>query len=359
MMPILYSGSNAEPLRYREGVLDEARNDEVHEVLNGKFELSLQYPLSGRLINAILIGRCITANPNPLTDAQIFVIYRITRAINGWITVYARHISYRLRRHVCKPFTAATAAEAVAALGSTGVTETPFSFSTDLEKEGSLAVTVPTPAWTLMGSDEGGILALYGGEWEFDGLRANLLTRRGQDRDATIEYGLNMTDFLSDTMDQELLDGIYAYYLDEDGQIEGEKLVMKDDTESSTGALIEARDYTESIRNTNDINAILQPLFYLEQLAKADLGQNTAVNNGDDTSIRVSFVRLAQVPEFRNVHVQGDVAMGDTVHVRNNLISRYYTRRVTEIRYQPSAERYKEIVLGTATKSVVQTILKK
>lgn len=352
----LFSGRRTDPVAYLLGALEAVRNDEVCEVLGGKFELSLQYPVSGRLFGELRIGRCITAPPNGVESAQPFRIYRISKAINGWVTVYARHISCLLNRYVCTPFLAETASEAVAALSGNSVTKPIFQFSTDLDVQGILNPLLPVSMGQLMGSSDGCILSVYGGEWEFDRFHARLLARRGQDRGVEITYGLNMTDYLSDTQPQEELDGIYAYYLNEDGSIAGSLLVMAEASTGEDGALIEPRDYTD---NMDSVDIALNPLGALERLAREELEAALEANDGTEKSFRVSFELLARTEEYKHTAIPSQIGMGDIVHVASPMYLEYTSLRVTEIRYQPTQQRYKSVVLGQPPRTIVKTILKK
>ena len=66
------------------------------EERNGAYELEMQYPVSGVHYTEIEIRCIVLAIPSPYRLPQPFRIYRITRPLNGAVTIYAQHISYDL-----------------------------------------------------------------------------------------------------------------------------------------------------------------------------------------------------------------------------------------------------------------------
>lgn len=353
----LYSGDRSSPMKYRVGYLEPVMNDEVHEVLGGKFELQFQYPITGRLANEIRLGRCVTARPNLLAEPQPFVIYRRTKSINGWITVYARHYSWALRQTVCRSFSASSAESAVSELMLKTVTDHLFRVYTDMDVEGELIHLLPVSAGVLMGTGEGSICSVYGGEWEYDGDKVTLTARRGSDRGVCITYGVNMTNFLSDTQIQQPLDGIYAYCLSEYGLVSARQLVMAEEGASTIGAYVEARDYSAQMER-DDLFLVESDEERLTILAREELA-TVATSDGEDVSFSVSFAD----PNLMLSNAAGGdpngIAIGDTIFVYPRGIDTGSRLRVSEIRYQPSTGRYKSLTLGLRAKTILDTIRKK
>lgn len=360
MMLGVYSGVQGNLMGVFHGNLETVRNDEVCEVLNGKYELSFQYPITGVLFSELKVDRFVTARPNAIANVQPFSIYRITRPINGWVTVYAWHVSRRLNKCVCLPFSRSTAAGAVKALETEDVAGSIFHFSTDLDKDGTVSTALPVSTAKLMGSEEGCILSVFGGEWEFDGFDVRLLAQRGQDRGVQIAYGLNLTDYLSDTQRQNRVNGIYAYYLDEEGAFAEGVFVKAAYYMGMEGLFVEARDYTDQMGRLDLVLQQLTPTEKLQRLAEDDLtSPDWYIDDGLRTSFRVSFVQLSKTEEYKNLTFRDDIALGDTVHVAHDIHQEFAALRVTEIRYQPSRGRYNSIGLGLPARSIVDTIRKK
>ena len=125
------------------GILSDAIDAEVYEVLNGQFELTVKYPIDGIHFADIAKGTIITAKPNPVSDPQPFDIYRITKPTNGTVTVYARHVAYRNRKITVSPFTAKSAPAALQGFKNNAVNDCPFEFWTDKETKASFSVAEP------------------------------------------------------------------------------------------------------------------------------------------------------------------------------------------------------------------------
>ena len=76
------------------GSVVDAISCNVHEVLNGEYELEMQYPITGTQYGNLQNRRIIFSKHDPYSEPQPFRIYRITRPMNGIVTIYARHVSY-------------------------------------------------------------------------------------------------------------------------------------------------------------------------------------------------------------------------------------------------------------------------
>ena len=95
MTPRLYDGStgfNGNGI----GALPDCVSCTVTEQRNGSFELALEYPVDGLHYESLRQRALVRAKPNPFAEEQYFRIYKISRPMNGIVTVYARHISYDL-----------------------------------------------------------------------------------------------------------------------------------------------------------------------------------------------------------------------------------------------------------------------
>ena len=103
MIPILYEHDEYLFNTFGIGPLAEASSCEVTEERNGGYELVLKYPTNGRMISEITKERLLRVQVNDNKSIQTFRIYRISVPINGFITVYAQHISYDLSGIVVFP----------------------------------------------------------------------------------------------------------------------------------------------------------------------------------------------------------------------------------------------------------------
>ena len=106
MIPILYSANVTDFSTFGLGVLTDTISCEVTEERNGVFECLLKYPVSGQHYGLITKECIIKAKPNDTAADQAFRIYRITKPLNGIVTIYGQHISYDLANVPVLPFSA-------------------------------------------------------------------------------------------------------------------------------------------------------------------------------------------------------------------------------------------------------------
>lgn len=217
MKPILYASTETAFASNGLGVLTDAILCEVVEELNGQYELTLKYPLTGLHAEDITDRCIIMAQPNPVADPQPFRAYRIKPTSGGTITVNARHLAYDTSGIPVAPFSAASVSEALVAMKDAAVVDCPFEFTTDKNTQSSMAAKAPKPLWKTLGGSTGSILDVYGGEYEFDRYNIILHNRRGADRGVSIRYGKNLSTLEQDRNCAGVNTGIYPVWVASDG----------------------------------------------------------------------------------------------------------------------------------------------
>ena len=94
------------PILFPEGQKDFSTNGlgrlpddsfKVTEERNGQYELHMEYPIDGQLMEEIKYSRIIYATPADGKRPQPFRIYRITKPLSGVVEIDAEHISYQMR----------------------------------------------------------------------------------------------------------------------------------------------------------------------------------------------------------------------------------------------------------------------
>lgn len=330
------------------GILSDVIDDEVYEELNGQFELTVKYPVEGIHFAQIVTDGYITAKPNPASDPQPFRIYRITKPMRGTVTIYARHIVYRCRKIVAAPFFAALADGAMEQLKAKAANDCPFTFWTDISTVAEMNVTVPTDLWTLMGSSEGCVLDLYGGEYEFDKYAVRLWKQRGADRGVAIRYGKNLTDLTMDENIADVFNGVYPYWTNSDGvYVElPEKYIMAEG------------NYPEPNILPVDLSQTLPgdpPDELLLRVAAEGYMEDNGIGK-PEISWTISFVQLAQTEEYKDMAQLDQILLGDTVTVIFPKMNIHVAARAVAVRYQPSMDRYKNITLGSVKRSLTATV---
>ena len=328
------------------GSLRDAIDAEVYEELNGQFELTMRYPVSGFLFSKISTDCYITAKPNPVSKHQPFRIYRITKPMGGIVTVYGRHMAYNLGKFVAQPFAPATAKGAMALLPEKAVPECPFTFWTDIEKEGIMLVVRPTDLWTVLGSSEGAMLEVYGGEYEFDGFDVKLHQRRGADRGVSIRYGKNLRSLEQDENVANVYTGVYPFWADDTHVVQLPELYVSADGNFPEQKLLplDLSDQFEEEPTEDDLRAAA-----LVYILTHDIGK-------PEVSLKVEFVPLEQTEEYKGWEGVEQVLLGDTVSVYFPQLGVETSARAVATRYRPILGRYKEVTLGTVKTTLASTV---
>ena len=196
MIPILFDGTEQDFLNNGLGRLADAISCKVTEERNGQFELELTYPITGVHYDDIAENAIIYAKTEEGGNNQPFIIYKVSRPLNGIVTVNAEHISYVLNGFTVTPFTAVSCADAVSKIAENiQPSDSPFTFQTDVQTLGAFHLDAPRNVRGLLGGEQGSLLDVYGGkDYKFDNFIVYLLENRGVDNGVSIRYGKNLTD---------------------------------------------------------------------------------------------------------------------------------------------------------------------
>lgn len=195
------------------GVLTDATSCLVIEELNGAFELEMEYPITGIHYKDILEERIIVAPPNDTMQPQPFRIYKITKPIDGIVTVYGQHISYDTSKVPVRAIAAENLDQVAEQMNSRKMVNSPFIFVNGKGEDNQTFLTkVPYSFRSLLAGTTGSILDTFGGEFIFDRYNITLVERRGTNRDFVIRYSKNMTDLEQETSTELMYDGVCPYY---------------------------------------------------------------------------------------------------------------------------------------------------
>lgn len=330
------------------GSIVDAISCNVHEVLNGEYELEMQYPITGTQYGNLQNRRIIFSKHDPYNDPQPFRIYRITKPMNGIITVYARHVSYDLAGIPIGVFSAENVTTALQGLELNSLTTSPFSFGTDLSTVASFSCSYPQPCRNLLGGQEGSILDVYGGEYEWDKWNVNLKSRRGSDNGVRITYGKNLVDIEQDENIENLKTGIIPYWINsENGEVVYSSPQIIQAPGSFNFSSVIPVDFAQKFDT--------QPT--PEQLAEA--GQQYITDNKVGVpivSIDLSFAQLEQYSLYESTADLEKVTMGDTVHVYFSQLGINVASRIVETNYDAILNRYTSVSVGSVRANIATTI---
>ena len=344
MKPILYPAGETEFRNNGLGRLSEATKCLVTEERNGQYELEMQYPITGRHYKEIVEERIIAARHDDSDDIQPFRIYKITRPMNGIVTVSARHISYQLSKVAVMPFAANTCAEALAGMIANSVGDCPFTIWTDKLLQASFSVDVPSSFRSLLGGTSGSILDVYGpGEYEWDKFTVKFHTHRGSNQDVMIRYGKNLTDVKKTTDTSNLWTGILPYWAGTDEAEQAvlvtlpEKVIYSDMAESFVYRMVVPVDLSSAFQEQPTVEQ-------LRSRAQAYVNANAA--DGIPASIDVSFVALWQTEEYKNWAPLQKLKLCDTVTVYHKGLGIENKAKIVSVTYDVILERYEKMTIG-------------
>ena len=358
MKPILYAANETAFTSKGLGTLYDAISCTVEEERNGKYELQMEYPVGGQHFEDIAHSRFIYAKPADNSDPQPFSIYAISKPINGMCTINAEHISYRLTNiPVTPPIESTSPADALQELKTKAAETCPFTFWTDKQSQGTFTVKEPKSIRSLLAGTEGSVLDSFGGgEYQWDKFAVKLYQQRGSDNGVTLKYGKNITDLKQEENIQNTLTGVMPYWYKVD-EVDGEQ--------EETLVLLSER----VVHSSNSANfpyyrtAILDcSSQFKEQPTQAQLrsfAQNYVNTSGfgvPEVSITVQFLPLWQSEEYAGLANLEHVNLCDTVTVEFEPLGVSATAKVIRTKYNVLTERYDEIELGDAKRSLSTSI---
>ena len=320
----------------------------VEQEVNGIFELEMVVPVDDLRFGEIEMSRIIVAKPSPARSAQAFRIYKISKPINGLVTVNAQHISYQLSYIPVMPYTATSCSDALTKIPTNAAETCPFTFSTNKTITANWkSPIVPTSARGILQGEEGSILQRFKGEYEFDNWNVSLKTRLGTDNGVVIRYGKNLVDLLQEESIENTYTGICPYYQSDDYV-----LTLTEKVLHSANASNFPYQRTLPVDLSDKFNAIPTE----QELRDAGNAYITDNNIGvPDVSLDVSFIPLSDTEEYKG-HTLENVELGDTVGVYFEKLGVQASAEVISIKYNVLAERYDSIHIGSVKSSLSSTL---
>ena len=349
MKPILYAATETSFTSNGIGILNDVISAPVVQELNGQYELTMKYSAAGIHAEAIADRCIILAKPDPVADPQPFRIYRINPISRGTITVYAQHIAYDNIGIPVAPFTASSAADALASMKASAAVDCPFAFTTDKNTQANMDQRIPKSIWKTLGGSEGSILDTYGGEYEFDKFNIHLHERRGTDRGVSIRYGKNLTTLEQDRNCANCYTGVYPYWISMDNEL----VQLPEKVINAAGTY----NYVKIL--PLDLSSEWQEAPTVEQLReRAEKYMEDNDIGIPDISWKIEFVQLEQTQEYKGKALLERVLLGDTVSVIFPKMNVNTSARAVKIEFDSILERYISVTLGKVKSNLADTIVK-
>lgn len=347
MIPILYERNETAFESNGLARLRDMISCHVLEERNGVYECDFEYPVDGVHFEEIIPGRIIAVTHDESGDVQPFDIVSYSKPINGVATFHAVHISYR------QSFLTVTGSNISSLSGALDLLthaspENPFSYSTDMTSSAYLAGADGTPKTVrqLLGGSEGSILDSYGGEYEWDKFSVRLLANRGQIRDFTIRYGINMTDYKDDSDYFGSFNSCVPYWNGEGGPVIGN--MVDSGLSSYTGAdlcvPLDLSDKFESAPTTAELEA--EALAYMVE-HQTNLPQQ---------NIKVDFLRLQDFSGYEGFENLLECNLCDTISVVFPKYGMTGTFKIVRTVWDVLESRYTEMELGALQTTLAEAL---
>lgn len=374
MIPILYPWSETEFQTEGLGRLTEITDISVTQNRNREFECEFKYPINGRLFDKIEIGSIIYTTHDVTETPQPFQVYRRSAPLQGVVTFYAEHLSYRLRKIVVAPFTAGSATEAMAKMRTYSVNSNPFTFWTDKETTGNFRVKAPVAIRNALGGMAGSVLDVFGGgDFEWDKWTVRLYNHKGNETNATIRYAKNLTQLKHELKGADTYNAVAPFWSDSESGVTvvlPEGCIPFDNAPASAQTLVnEAREHITANGEDIEVNAYRidavpldlsdefddQPT--VEQLrAKAVSAMRNKSPWAPKENITVSFANLWETPEYASIAPLERCTLCDTVNVFYETLNITGKARIISTTWNPLISRYTEMELGEPKQTLGEMI---
>lgn len=349
MIPILYESTETVFASNGLGRLRDCISCVVTEERNGIYECDFDYPVGGQNYDDIQLGRIVAVEHDDTNDIQPFDIVSASKPINGVVTFHCVHISYRLRGMTVSGTNINSLSDAFTALAS-AVPSALFTYSTDKTSTGYAAAFdgVPRSVRSLLGGVEGSILDAYGGEYEFDKWEVKLWTNRGQNRNFTVRYGVNLLDYNEDVDYSETYTSVIPYWVNStDGTVVKASKVSSGQLGLNGAEVCVPLDLTDKFE-TQPTTA------QLTNMAQSYLASNQPYLPAQ--TITVNFVRLQDSPEYANLAPLLSCRLCDTIRVIMPMYGTEGGFKIVKTVWDVLGERYTEMELGTLSTTLSEAL---
>lgn len=337
MIPILFEHSETTFTGNGLGRLIDCIECLVTEELNGIYELSLVYPVSGRHYSQMIAGRIVYTTHDDSKDPEPFDIYRRTAPIDGKVTFYCRHISYRLNNVIVEPYDAGSCVAVFAGLKTHNINPNPFTYLSTVSETADFEINKPMSVRAILcGSDDMAVPQLFGGEYEWKKFYVYHRSKRGRDTSIELRYGKNLTDLTHDLDSGAVYGAVIPFWLSNDGSelaMLPEKVVVKQGATTEKVGLLDLSHEFDIYPEEEDLRDMA-----LEALETTDLPIE---------SLRVEFFELWNTEEYERFASLQRAYLGDTVKVIDTERGIDTDLRVVKAVYDPLLERYDSMELGT------------
>lgn len=350
MIPILFESNETLFSSNGLGRLRDVTECKVVEERNGLYECDFSYPVTGAHYDEIIEGRIVGVTHDDTGDIQPFDIVSRNETLEGIVTFHCTHISYRQ----CKMVTWGTGinslADALQCIKTTCRPEgNPFLYRTDKDSTGYCAAFDGTPRSirSILGGVEGSILDTYGGEYEWDKWTVRLHSARGVQRDFTIRYGVNLTDYENDSDSSEVFNTCVPFWKDSDGNVVNGGEVSSGHSTIGSGDKCVPLDLSDKFDEAPSVAD-------LQSMAQTYMTSNQTF--APSQNIKVNFARIQDEAGFDQFDTLLRCQLCDSIRVIYPLynMSAYY--KIVKTTWDVLLDRYEEMELGALSTTLAEAL---
>lgn len=344
MIPILYGANTTTFSNFGIGHLSDAISPHVVEERNGEFTFEMQYPIDGEHFSEIQMRSIIRAKPSPAQDPQAFRVFRISKPINGIVTVSARHVRYDLEGVPVSPFTATGIAQALQKIKQNSLVTNPFTFTTNKTNNQTMTLETPSAALSLLGGVRGSLLDIYGGEYKYQDFQITLLQSRGANNGVVIRYGVDLIDLQQEENCANVFTGVMCFW-----------------KSSYDGTLVTGSIQSSGTFDFARVKVVDKSADYENTPTVAQLNQDAAdfINNNKvgvpKVSINLRFANLEQTEEYANI--RQSVELCDMITVEFEKLGVTAMARIIRTDYDVINEKYISVEIGDSRTSLADTFV--
>lgn len=329
------------------GILKDVISCSCSEVLNGKYDLEFEYPITGAYIESIVEENIIKAPVgNPSGEDQLFRIKMISKQFRR-IKVYAIHIFYDLSDNFLEDVSPKDKSgdAAIKWIQARTVYKNDFVASSDITKIATARYVRRNFVDALIGSDNS-FINTWGGELYRNNKTFAMNKNKGIDRGVQIRYGKNMKEITWDIDITGIVTRIYPVGFD--GLMLPEKYIDSPLINNYINPKIQKMEFPEI--QIDEENGITEEIA-LEQLRNIT---NTQYELGIDKptmTIQVNFLELSRTEEYKqNYSSMEKIYLGDFVEAIVPHLNLKEKLKVVSTKYDVLAQKYIEFELSNLDK---------
>lgn len=355
LVAILYKANETDFNHLGLGPLNDAVSILVTEERNGMFELEMTYPIEGSRFIDLKLDRLIKADAGYDLKNQRFKIIRITKPIDGIVTVNAEHVSYLTQDLALKPTVnySGNAQTALNTWKNNIVDDNPFIVSSDITTvgSGSWSIKDVKNAREALGGVSGSILETYGGEYRFDNYSIRLMAQRGVNSGALIAYGRNLVDLTQEESIADTFTSVYPYSVYQDANNEEVLLTLPEYFVDSEYVGNYARRKILPVDFSSDE---IKDVATLRSRAASYVESNGV--GIPKVNMKIKYIDLAKTLDYKNLAILEEVNLCDNVSIYFEQLGVNTSAKIIKTVWDDLLDQYDSIEVGEAKSSLSNSI---